>query len=56
MADINHLFPNAEQFDTMNALLALIAANREGGMEVSSWKSIAQIVKMGLAPSAFPVG
>ncbi len=56
MADFNHLFPSAEQFDTMNALLALIAANREGGMEVSSWKSIAQIVKMGLAPSTFPVG
>lgn len=56
MADFNHLFPNAEQFDTMNALLAIIAANREGGMEVSSWKSIAQIVKMGLAPRAFPVG
>ena len=56
MADFNHLFPSAEQFDTMNALLALIAANREGGMEVSSWKSIAQIVKMGLAPSTFPIG
>ena len=56
MADINHLFPNAEQLDTMNALLAIIAANREGGLEVSSWKSIAQIVKMGLAPRAFPVG
>ena len=56
MADVNHLFPNAEQLDTMNALLAIIAANREGGLEVSSWKSIAQIVKMGLAPRAFPVG
>ena len=40
MADINHLFPNAEQFDTMNALLALIAANRgrHGGivLEINS--------------------
>lgn len=56
MADITHVFPNAEQFDTMNALLALIAASKEGGMEVSSWKSIAQIVKMGLGASAFPLG
>lgn len=46
----------AEKLDAQNALLAIIAANREGGMEVSSWKSIAQIVKMGLAPSTFPIG
>ena len=46
----------AEKMDTQNALLAIIAAGKEGGMEAASWKSIAQIVKMGLGEKAFPVG
>ena len=55
MPDFTNVFPNKDQFDTMNSLLAIIA-NREGNMEITSWKAIAQAVKLGLGAKLFPVG
>ncbi len=55
MPDFKNIFPNKDQFDTMNAMLAIIA-NKDGNMDITSWKAISQMVKMGLAPKLFPVG
>lgn len=55
MADINHLFPNAEQFDTMNALLAILAS-KSGEVGFDSWHAIQQAVRVGGGPSLFPIG
>lgn len=56
MADITHIFPSAEQFDTMNSLLAVIAASSGGVFDVKDWASIKNIVRMGLGAKFFPVG
>lgn len=56
MADFTNIFPNAAQLDTTNALLAIIAANSEGGMGITSFDSVSRIVRLGLAPKVFPVG
>lgn len=54
-ADITNLFPNKRQFDTMNALLAMIAS-KSGEVKLDSWYAVQQVVRMGGAPTLFPVG
>lgn len=54
-ADITNLFPNKEQFDTMNALLAVLAS-KNGEVRLDSWYAVQQAVRMGGGPSLFPVG
>lgn len=44
-----------EKMDAQNALLAAIASNN-GGVDVTAWADIRQIVRMGLGASLFPVG
>ncbi len=49
-------FPYAEQFDTMNTLLASIASHQEGGIGIKGLKDIQRINRMGLAPKVFTEG
>lgn len=55
MADFTNVFPNAKQFDTMNALLAVIAS-KTGESKIDSWYAVQQAVRMGAAPTLFPIG
>lgn len=48
--------PYAEQFDIMNSLLASIASNKEGGIDIESWKDLQRIVRIGLHKTFFKVG
>lgn len=53
--NMEHFFPNKEQFDTMNVLLAAIASN-SGGIKVESWRDVQSIVRLGLADKVFSIG
>ncbi len=55
MADMTNLFPNKAQFDTMNSLLAILAS-KSGEVRPDSWHAVQQAVRMGTAPTLFPVG
>lgn len=55
MPDFSNTFPNAEQFDTMNILLASIAS-KEGGIKFKSFADIQRIVRLGIANKVFSVG
>ena len=52
---LENIFPNKEQFDTMNTLLAAIASS-QGGIKIQSFKDVQQIVRMGLASKIFSIG
>ena len=51
--DLSHIFPSANQYDALNALLAIIASNDEG-MDITDWTSISRIVQMSLGRKSFP--
>lgn len=55
MADFTNIFPNAKQFDTMNTLLAVIAS-KTGEAKIDSWYDVQQAVRLGVAPTLFPIG
>ena len=40
MNDITALFPNKEQFDTMNILLAAIASGDSDGLKIKSFEDM----------------
>ncbi len=45
----------AEKMDTQNVLLAAIASNG-GGVKITSWSDVQQIVRLGLASKVFAIG
>lgn len=51
---MENIFPNKEQFDTMNRFLAAIASN-SGGIEIKSWSDVQAIVRQNLHSKAFAV-
>ena len=53
---IETFFPNADDFDEMADHLASIAYALGGQVDVSDWRGIQKAVKLGLAPSIFPIG
>lgn len=53
---IETFFPNADDFDEMADHLASIAYALGGQVDVSDWQGIQKAVKLGIAPSIFPVG
>lgn len=53
--NMEHFFPNKEQFDTMNRILCAIASNG-GGITVNSWRDVQSIVRLGLADKVFSIG
>ena len=53
---LENIFPNKEQFDTMNMLLASIASNTGAGIKVRNFKDIQTIVRAGLASKVFAIG
>ena len=53
---LENVFPNKEQFDTMNMLLASIASNTGAGIKVRNFKDIQTIVRAGLASKIFAIG
>ncbi len=52
---ITNLFPNKEQFDTMNVLLASIASQNEG-IPIHSWSDVQALVRRGLHSKVFSIG
>lgn len=55
--DMESFFPNREQMDVHNSLLASIASNMtDGHIGVRSWEDVQRIVRMGLAPKMFIPG
>lgn len=53
---ITNLFPNKEQFDTMNILLAAIANGSSEGLSVKNFESLQHITRLGLADKLLAVG
>lgn len=53
---VENFFPNADDFDEMAEHLASIAYALGGQVDVSSWSGIQKAVKLGIAPSIFPIG
>lgn len=51
---MENIFPNKEQFDTMNRLLAAIASN-SGGIEIKAWSDVQALVRQNLHSKAFAV-
>lgn len=51
-----NFFPNADDFDEMAEHLASIAYALGGQVDVSTWSSIQKAVRLGIAPSIFPIG
>ena len=51
---MENIFPNKEQFDTMNRFLAAIASN-SGGIEIKSWSDVQALVRQNLHSKAFAV-
>lgn len=49
------IFPNKEQFDTMNTLLASIASNTGTGIKVNTFADVQQLTRFGLAKKVFGV-
>lgn len=56
MNDITALFPNKEQFDTMNILLAAIASGDSDGLKIKSFEDMQRVTRLGLASKLFAVG
>lgn len=54
MADFTNLFPNKDQFDTMNVLLASIAS-QQGGISIKSWADVQRLVRQNLHSKAMAV-
>lgn len=52
---LENVFPNKEQFDTMNTLLASIASNTGTGIKVNTFADIQQVTRLGLAKKVFGV-
>lgn len=55
LASNSALLSVADKLDTQNALLASIAAS-DGALPITSWGTVQNIVRMGLAPKVFSVG
>lgn len=54
MADFSNLFPNKDQFDTMNILLASIAS-QQGGISIKNWADVQGLVRQNLHSKAMAV-
>lgn len=55
--EMTSFFPNKDQMDVHNALLASIASNMtNGAIGVRSWADVQQIVRMGIAGKIFTIG
>ena len=52
---LENVFPNKEQFDTMNTLLASIASNTGTGVKVKTFADVQQLTRCGLANKVFGV-
>ena len=52
---LENIFPNKEQFDTMNTLLASIASNTGSGIKVNTFHDVQQLTRFGLAQKVFGV-
>lgn len=52
---LENVFPNKEQFDTMNTLLASIASNTGTGAKVKTFADVQQLARCGLANKVFGV-
>lgn len=52
---LENVFPNKEQFDTMNTLLASIASNTGSGIKVNTFADVQQLTRLGLAKKVFGV-
>lgn len=52
---LENVFPNKEQFDTMNTLLASIASNTGSGIKVNNFADVQQLTRLGLAKKVFGV-
>lgn len=52
---LENVFPNKEQFDTMNTLLATIASNTGSGTKVKTFGEVQQLTRCGLANKVFGV-
>ncbi len=52
---LENIFPNKEQFDTMNTLLASIASNTGSGIKVNNFADVQQLTRLGLAKKVFGV-
>lgn len=48
--------PNKDQWQQMNEHLRTIAASLGAEMDVSTWRGIRNVVRMGFAPAIFPIG
>lgn len=55
MSNFSNIFPNAEQFDTMNILLASIAG-QSGGIALKSHKDTQMLTRLGLASKVMVPG
>lgn len=55
MSNFSNIFPNAEQFDTMNILLASIAG-QSGGIGLKNFKDIQMLNRLGLASKVMVPG
>lgn len=51
---ISNLFPNKDQFDTMNVLLASIAS-QQGGISITNWADVQNLVRQNLHNKAMAV-
>lgn len=51
---VENVFPNKDQFDTMNVLLAAIAS-KQGGISISNWADVQSLVRQGLHSKAMAV-
>lgn len=51
---MENIFPNKEQFDTMNRFLASIASN-SGGVEIKAWSDVQALVRQNLHSKTFAV-
>lgn len=51
---VENVFPNKDQFDTMNMFLAAIASN-QGGISVTKWADVQRLVRQGLHTKEFVV-
>ena len=52
---LENVFPNKEQFDTMNTLLASIASNTGSSIKVKNFADVQQLTRLGLAKKVFGV-